>query len=51
MIIVTVAAFITPPDMFSQIALSVPLYLLYELSILLCRDKTRTQLKEDTSHA
>ena len=50
-IIVTVAAFITPPDMFSQIALSVPLYLLYELSILLCRDKTRTQLKEDTSHA
>jgi sec-independent protein translocase protein TatC len=50
-IIVTVAAFITPPDMFSQIALSVPLYLLYELSILLCRDKTRTQLKEAPSHA
>ena len=37
-IIVTVAAFITPPDIFSQIALSVPLYLLYELSILLCRN-------------
>jgi sec-independent protein translocase protein TatC len=37
-IIVTVAAFITPPDMFSQIALSVPLYLLYEISILLCRN-------------
>lgn len=36
--IVTVAAFITPPDVFSQIALSVPLYLLYELSILLCRN-------------
>lgn len=36
-IIVTVAAFITPPDIFSQIALSVPLYLLYEMSILLCR--------------
>lgn len=36
-IIVTVAAFITPPDIFSQIALSIPLYLLYELSILLCR--------------
>jgi sec-independent protein translocase protein TatC len=37
-IIVTVAAFITPPDIFSQIALSVPLYLLYEISILLCRN-------------
>lgn len=36
-IIVTVAAFITPPDLFSQVALSVPLYLLYEASILLCR--------------
>jgi sec-independent protein translocase protein TatC len=37
-IIVTVAAFITPPDIFSQIALSVPLYLLYEMSILICRN-------------
>ena len=35
-IIVTVAAVITPPDVFSQIALSIPLYLLYEASILLC---------------
>lgn len=35
--IVTLAAIITPPDIFSQIALSVPLYVLYELSILLCR--------------
>lgn len=36
-IIVAVAAVITPPDIFSQIALSVPLYVLYELSILFCR--------------
>lgn len=36
--IVAVAAVITPPDVFSQIALSVPLYLLYEISILLCRN-------------
>lgn len=36
--IVTVAAFITPPDIFSQVALSLPLYLLYEISILLCRN-------------
>lgn len=38
--IVSLAAVITPPDVFSQIALSIPLYLLYELSILLCRNKT-----------
>jgi sec-independent protein translocase protein TatC len=53
-IIVVVAAFITPPDMFSQIALSVPLYLLYEISILLCRDKAKTPLEElekDEAHA
>ena len=37
-IIVSVAAVITPPDIFSQIALSVPLYVLYELSIILCRN-------------
>lgn len=37
-IIVAIAAVITPPDVFSQIALSVPLYMLYEVSILLCRN-------------
>jgi len=37
-LIVIIAAFITPPDIFSQIALSVPLYLLYEGSILICRN-------------
>lgn len=35
--IVTIAAVITPPDVFSQIGLSIPLYLLYELSIIACR--------------
>lgn len=57
-IIVTVAAFITPPDMFSQIALSVPLYLLYEISILLCRNPKNTPSKptdaleeEEETHA
>lgn len=37
LVIVIVAAFLTPPDVFSQIGLSVPLYLLYEISILACR--------------
>ncbi|MEK6746920.1 MAG: twin-arginine translocase subunit TatC [Pseudomonadota bacterium] len=45
-LIVTVAAFITPPDIFSQIALSVPLYMLYEISILLCRNMDKKS--EDT---
>lgn len=40
-IILTVAAIITPPDIFSQIGLSIPLYLLYELSILSCRAMER----------
>lgn len=36
LIIVIIAAFLTPPDVFSQIGLSVPLYLLYEVSIIAC---------------
>lgn len=47
-LIVVVAAFVTPPDMFSQIALSVPLYLLYEVSILLCRN---IEKKKEAAHA
>lgn len=35
--IVSVAAVITPPDVFSQIGLSIPLYGLYEVSIWLAR--------------
>jgi sec-independent protein translocase protein TatC len=35
--IVTVAAIITPPDVFSQIGLSIPLYGLFEISIWLAR--------------
>jgi sec-independent protein translocase protein TatC len=34
-IIVTVAAIITPPDVFSQVGLAIPLYALYEVSIWL----------------
>lgn len=35
--LITAAALLTPPDVISQIGLFVPLYLLYELSILCCR--------------
>jgi sec-independent protein translocase protein TatC len=35
--IFVVAAVVTPPDAFSQIALGVPIYVLYEISILCIR--------------
>lgn len=35
--IVAVAAVITPPDVISQVGLAVPMYLLYEVSIILAR--------------
>lgn len=41
MIILVVAAIITPADPFSMIVLAIPLYLLYELSIPLCSKSTR----------
>lgn len=36
-ILLTAAAFLTPPDVLSQILLFIPLYVLYEVSIVLCR--------------
>lgn len=36
-IIAAISAVITPPDAFSMIALALPLYLLYEASIILCQ--------------
>ena len=38
-IILIIAAIITPPDIISQIALAIPMYLLYEISIIFCRHK------------
>ena len=40
-IILTLAAIITPPDVFSQMLVSVPLYLLYEVSILISARVTK----------
>ena len=37
-IVLALSALITPSDPFSMLVLAAPLYLLYELSILLCRD-------------
>jgi len=49
LMIVVVAAFLTPPDVLSQIGLSVPLYILYEISIICCRyiEKTKQATQQD----
>jgi sec-independent protein translocase protein TatC len=47
LIIVIVASIITPPDMLSTIVASVPLVLLYEISILLCVKVEKRQKLED----
>jgi sec-independent protein translocase protein TatC len=47
LIIVIVASIITPPDMLSTIVASVPLLILYEISVLLCvRVEKREKLEE-----
>lgn len=53
-ILLTVAAFITPPDLLSQVLLFIPLYALYELSILVGKrvEKRRADaIIEEPSHA
>jgi sec-independent protein translocase protein TatC len=39
-VILILAAFITPSDPFSMFVLAIPLYGLYELSILVCKPET-----------
>ena len=42
LVILILAAFITPSDPFSMFVLAIPLYGLYELSILVCKPETPT---------
>lgn len=49
-IIVIIAGVITPPDIFSQIGLSIPLYLLYECSIALCRMIDAKRASEESDY-
>jgi sec-independent protein translocase protein TatC len=48
-ILVSVAAIITPPDVISQLGLFVPLYILYEVSILICRSIERKKAQQSPS--
>lgn len=50
-ILLTVAAFITPPDILSQLLLFFPLYALYEISILVCRGIERRREEYELHHA
>jgi len=48
LVIVIVAGVVTPsPDMISQIALAVPMYILYELGILFCRNRKPLPQQQD----
>ena len=49
LIIVIVASIITPPDMLSTIVASVPLILLYEISIVICVRVEKKQAREDVA--
>lgn len=45
--ILIIAAIITPPDPLSQVLITIPLYLLFEISILISANVYRKKLKED----
>lgn len=47
LIILIVAAFITPPDVASQVIVTIPLYLLFELSIWITKRVQRQKEEED----
>ena len=44
-IIFTISAILTPPDVVSQILLAIPLMFMYEISIILTKDKLQKQAK------
>lgn len=45
-VILVIAAFITPPDPFSQVLVSLPLFVLYELAIVLARRNERIRARD-----
>lgn len=49
-ILLTIAAFITPPDILSQILLFIPLYALYELSIIIGQLIEKQRVAEAVEH-
>ncbi len=47
-IILIIAAIITPPDVISQVVVTLPLWLLYEISILLAAREEKARAKEES---
>ena len=47
LVIVVITGIITPPDMFSQIICSIPLILLYEVGIIVCKRVEKKQIKAE----
>jgi sec-independent protein translocase protein TatC len=50
-VILIIAAIITPPDPLSQILITIPLYLLFEISILISARVYRQRLREEAAEA
>jgi len=49
-IILILSAIITPPDVFSQLLVAFPLYVLYEISILICKKTDEKNIAQSTSN-
>jgi sec-independent protein translocase protein TatC len=45
----TVGMFLTPPDVFSQTLVAVPMWLLFELGLLLCRFLVPARVQSEES--
>jgi len=50
-VILIVAAIITPPDPLSQTIISIPLYLLYEISIFICAIEVKNKRRREEAEA
>jgi sec-independent protein translocase protein TatC len=50
-IVLFIAAAITPPDIASQVMVAIPLYLLYEISILVVQVTRANKLKKEKAAA
>ncbi len=45
LVIIVIAAIVTPPDVTSQILMTIPIYALYEISIFIARNVERRKAK------
>jgi sec-independent protein translocase protein TatC len=48
MVLIVISAIVTPPDIISQIALAMPLYILFEMSVVFCRIAGKRRLSKSS---